>query len=1127
MTKFYNIMKNFITNSKEAKTLKVRLEELISKSVELKFLVGFFYFSGLDELYKSLQNNKDVIIKILVGLQVDEINHQLIEYADVENKNSSDSNNKIFEKFINSIRKSINTETFDDANFYEQVKFFIDLIKNDRLIIRKTIVPSHAKLYIFKLKDDQVSRKQLFITGSSNLTRPGLSDQEEFNVEISDYGVEDTEEYFDELWNNAIKITENSEKKKKILEIIEKETLVREITPFEAYAFIMKNYIDVFEKKQIGDSLINIFTKNGYTPYKYQLDAIQQALAIIEKNNGVILADVVGLGKTIIACSIAYELRKRGVIICPPGLKGDPKLKDAGWNMYKEQFRLHDWEVWSLGELDKLQTQMIEGKLNDIEIVIVDEAHRFRNQDTHSYEYLKNICRGKIVILLSATPFNNRPEDILSLLSLFITPKNSSISLDDNLARKFREFKYFFDRLGYINKYYNSPDEDKKMKAFTKYHEVFQNDDSEINMNLVREKSKLLAKQIRDIIEPVIIRRNRLDLINNTSYQNEIKNLSIVKDPQEWFYELSKEQSDFYEKIISVFSDTIGERRFTGAIYKPAHYEKPYDKDYNKNKQENFEFTSQANLYNFIRRLLVRRFESSFGSFKQSIQNLKNINEYVLAFVKKTNKYILDRDFIEKIYELEPEEIENELIKHIQELNNDNSNKKNAKIYNLDDFDKKNEFLSDIQSDIDLFDDILKELDNFKLIENDPKSKVLIENIKKQLHNEPHRKIVIFTEYIDTVKHLSERLNSAFDGRVLSIAGNMVGKIEDINKNFDATYEKQDDKYDILLCTDKISEGFNLNRAGIVINYDIPWNPVRVIQRIGRINRISKKVFDELYIVNFFPTELGANEMKSREIASIKMFHIHNILGEDAKIFDIDEVPSPSDLYDKLKQNPDDLEKESFYTKILKEYEQIKNSYPDMITSLDNLPRRIKVAKKGNENELLLFIKKFGLYISYANYSSNNKKTEISMEDAFEKIKCNAYDKSIDLSGNFWDYYKELKDIYDKKTIPTNPRDNDPERKALNTINSLINSKNYRFQQYHIDFLKMLKEDIIDYGTLPTKTLKRIAAMNCKSENNIQKTINEIESLIREMGSNYLEIEKKRLQSFNKEIIIAIENQKL
>lgn len=1116
-------MTNFITNINKDITLKMRLEELISRSVELKFLIGFFYFSGLDELYKSLQNNKDVIIKILVGLEVDEINHQLIEYADV----SSNSNEKIFNNYIASIKNSINTDNFDEKDFYDQVSFFNDLIKQDRLIIRKTYSPNHAKLYIFKLNQDQVGRDRLFITGSSNLTRPGLSDQAEFNVEISDYGVDAAEQYFDELWNRSIKITEIPAKKNKLIEIIEKDTLVRKITPFEAYAYVIKTYLDVFEKKYVGDTLENIFIKNGYTPYKYQFDAIKQALAIIEKNNGVILADVVGLGKTIIACSIAYELRKRGVIICPPGLKGDNRYKDAGWNMYKEQFKLHDWEVWSLGELDKLQEQMSKGNLKDIEVVIVDEAHRFRNQDTQSYEYLKNICRGKIVILLSATPFNNSPGDILSLLSLFITPKNSSISLDDNLAGKFWQFKRDFDMLGYINKNYNSPDEDKRNTALFKYNKLFNTDDSEINMNLVKERSKSLAKQIRDIIEPVIIRRNRLDLINNTFYQNEINSLSVVKDPQEWFYELSKDQLNFYENVIKYFSDIEGERTFTGAVYKPAHYEKDYDKVPEKNRQENIEFRSQANLYNLIRRLLVRRFESSFGSFEQSLKNLKKNNENVLEFVKKTNKYILDRDFIEKIHILEPEDIENELIKRIEGLNSDNNNKKNAKIYYLDDFDKKDEFLSDIQSDISLFDDILDELKKLKLVGEDPKSKTLIKNIKKQLQDEPNRKIVIFTEYIDTVKHLSERLNSAFNGRVLSIAGDMKSKIDDINKNFDATYKKQENRYDILLCTDKLSEGFNLNRAGMVINYDIPWNPVRVIQRIGRINRISKKVFDELYIVNFFPTEIGANEMKSREIASIKMFHIHNILGEDAKIFDIDEVPTPSNLYDKLKQNPDDLEKESFYTKILKEYEQIKNSYPEMITSLDNLPRRIKVAKKGNENELLLFIKKFGLYISYANYSSNDKTTEISMEDAFEKINCDAYEKSIDLSGNFWNYYKELKDNYDKKTISTNQRENTPERKAIITINSLINSKNYRFQQSHIDFLKMLKEDIIDYGTLPTKTLRRIAEMNCKSENDIQKTIKEIESLISEMGSDYLEIEKKRLQSFNKEIIIAIENQKL
>ncbi|MCX8034657.1 MAG: helicase C-terminal domain-containing protein, partial [Thermodesulfovibrio sp.] len=167
-------------------------------------------------------------------------------------------------------------------------------------------------------------------------------------------------------------------------------------------------------------------------------------------------------------------------------------------------------------------------------------------------------------------------------------------------------------------------------------------------------------------------------------------------------------------------------------------------------------------------------------------------------------------------------------------------------------------------------------------------------------------------------------------GRVLSIHGNLTrGNLEAIYKNFDASYKEQKDDYDILLTTDRISEGFNLNRAGMVINYDIPWNPVRVIQRVGRINRISKKVFDRLYIVNFFPSEKGANIVRSREIASNKMFMIHNTLGEDAKIFAPDEEPTPSGLYLKIQQNPEELEGESFITKIIKEYEEIKTKYPE------------------------------------------------------------------------------------------------------------------------------------------------------------------------------------------------------
>jgi len=167
-------------------------------------LVGFFYFSGISSLYKSLKELVDKQVKfqlkVLVGLYVDRWNEQLVEYADQEDEKGSLSNEAIRSKFFGSIIKSINTEAFDTEEFYEQSQFFIELIKNDTLLIRKTVKPNHAKLYIFQLTNDQVSRNSLFITGSSNLTRSGISSQEEFNVEISDYGFTETEQYFDELW---------------------------------------------------------------------------------------------------------------------------------------------------------------------------------------------------------------------------------------------------------------------------------------------------------------------------------------------------------------------------------------------------------------------------------------------------------------------------------------------------------------------------------------------------------------------------------------------------------------------------------------------------------------------------------------------------------------------------------------------------------------------------------------------------------------------------------------------------------------------------------------------------------------------------------------------------------------
>lgn len=1100
-------MTNFITNT-GTKNLKTRLLELISKSNELKFLVGFFYFSGIRELYEGLKSRDNFILKVLVGLNVDSTIHGLIEHS-IEDKNLSDDER--VSNFFNSVKKSINTDDFDNKEFYEQCKFFIKLILENRLIIRKTYEPNHAKLYIFKLEESQIGRNAIFITGSSNLTKAGLSSQNEFNVEISDYGVDLAEGYFDNLWDTAVLITEKDELKQKLIKVIEEETLIKEITPFEAYVIVLKSYLDALQGVSIDESLEKKLEENGYKKFTYQLDAVSQAISIINQNNGVIIADVVGLGKTIIACAIAFQLKKRGIVIAPPGLIGD-RAKKSGWNKYLEDFSLSSigWEAFSLGNLENVY-EFVK-RANDIELVIIDEAHRFRNEDTKDYELLKNICRGKKVVLLSATPFNNKPQDIFALLKLFIVPRKSSITLTDNLEAKFSTFKSLFDRLAYIKKYHDSSDFNKRKKAFQIYKEIF--GDKEIDLKKVKRKAQVLASEIKDVIEPVTIRRNRLDLKENPYYKEEIKELSVLEDPKEWFYELTTEQSEFYDEVINTyFALPQSGGLFKGAIYQPFLYERGLESD-----REDFEYLQQFNLYDFMRRLLVKRFESSIGAFEMSLLTFRDTTENVLKFIKKTGKYILDRELLNKIYTKDPEEIEEALKGYAERLQNDEY-PKNYKIYEVAKFRSKKEFIEHIEKDKNLFQKILDKIKSLNLKNIDPKREELIKRLKNQLKIEPKRKIVIFTEYIDTVLYLKPYLEEAFNGKVLSVYGNLSSSIlKAIYENFDASYVEQKNDYDILLTTDRISEGFNLNRAGMVINYDIPWNPVRVIQRVGRINRINKKVFDKLYIVNFFPTEKGADIVRAREIATNKMFMIHNTLGEDAKIFDIDEEPTPSGLYKKIQQNPEEIEGESFLTKVIKEYEMIKSLYPQVVENIKDYPTRVKVAKRGEENELIVVIKKGRVYIHHKKYDQEeNNHNIVSLEEVIDKIRAKPEEKALPLSDAFWQIYDEIKNY--KERIFSRTSEVSLEQRAKNVLNSLLRINDNKKLTPLKPFIRTLLEDIIDYGTLSDFTLRRLA--NIDTDKNPEK---EIEEIKKELGVDYLLKEKQRLRELKKEIIVAIEN---
>jgi hypothetical protein len=312
----------------------------------------------------------------------------------------------------------------------------------------------------------------------------------------------------------------------------------------------------------------------------------------------------------------------------------------------------------------------------------------------------------------------------------------------------------------------------------------------------------------------------------------------------------------------------------------------------------------------------------------------------------------------------------------------------------------------------------------------------------------------------------------------------------------------------------------------MVVNYDIPWNPVRVIQRVGRINRISKKVFDTIYIVNFFPTEKGSTLVKSREIARNKMFLIHEVLGEDAKIFDVDETPTAAALFNRIRQNPEEMESESFYTTVLNLFLDIEEAHPDLVAELEDFPPRVKVAKIGDENELLVIFRKNRLYIQKVSYEEEegNEPITLTFEEALPKIECIEDEEPLPLSQDFWENYEIAKQIKESSGRLGGPQS--IEVKAINNLKTLIKKDYEKLTEYR-DFIRTLLIDIFDYGTLPDFTLRRIANLQTMNAKNMKSLERELKTLKDELGENYLNLQKIKGQQLKPEIIIAIENQRI
>lgn len=925
----------FITN--DGTSLTNTVKSLIKNSKQLDFLVGFFYFSGFAQIYNEIG---DLPLRILVGMDADvDVANRMREFYTYFGENTSPESklsvkNKWFDEVVDVVCK---TDSVDSQETQEAFKVFKEKLLNGSLEVRKTLEPNHAKMYLFSsVSPDPVNNTETgkVIVGSSNFSIQGLKARNEINVYLQDDNdFQEAKAIFDELWDSAVVLVDSNNKEEFFEKVIKKTWLDSVPSPYLMYIKVLLEYFKASEDKILTPSELSKDSLTEFFNVSYQIDAIRDGVAKVRKHSGCIIADVVGLGKSIIASSIAANLERAGdvqrtVIVCPPHLRTE-------WETYAQSFYLKGCAIYTPGKIEQAAIDYRNAK--NI-LVIIDEAHRYRNEDTQDYADLHELCAGNKVLLLSATPFNNSPADIFAMIKLFQIPTNSTIQTVNDLSKQMSLLMTQYKELKKNQREGSLTDEDFETKATE------------------------IARNIRDILDPVVIRRTRIDLIKHNGYRKDLKERGIefarVNSPVSESYELGKLSRLYIETLEMLDPDpTDGTKKgFTGARYQPLTYLRDSEviiKKYAKMfDMENFQF-GQKNVAKFMKQLLVCRFESSKEAFIQSLTNIlesmkklrKIYTEYKVIPMDNKGK-LFDKTKLEDL----DDDFDGSLFGYEEYLNMAFSEEIKKGLKFIDANDINNDFLIDLDDDIELFKKYLKK---WKAVTEDPKLEAICNTIKNSLKKEPKRKIIIFSEFSDTAEYLCSEL--AKRGiRVYSYSGKNAGngRRDVIRANFDAGYAyTMKDDYDVLVGTDAISEGISLHRAGTIYNYDIPYNPTRVIQRVGRINRMNKKVFNELYIYNFFPTATGEAVSHKSEISMFKMKLFQAILGSDTQILTDDEMINGyfAKQFDDAFAADDTV---SWDIEYRNELEEIKDKHPELIAEAEKLPQRSRVARKDVDMQL-------------------------------------------------------------------------------------------------------------------------------------------------------------------------------
>ena len=631
-----------------------------------------------------------------------------------------------------------------------------------------------------------------------------------------------------------------------------------------------------------------------------------------------------------------------------------PVLVDY-WRSVLQEFDVARCDVESLGKLDKI----IAKGTDKYTYIFVYEAHRFRNSDTEAFTLLHQICRDKKVILISATPINNYTSDIENQLYLFQAKQSGTINGIRNIEGFFRGLNSKLSKLP---------------KGSLKY------------MEQLRENSEVIRDKL---LREVMIRRTRGEIQQYYSDDLEKQGLKFPKtgNPEKIIYIFDEYTDEAFNETMKVIRD------FKYSRYTPLLYLK------DKKKYATM-LAAQKNMGGFMKGILIKRLESSFYAFRKSLERFIESYEKFIDMVKTGDVYISKKV---DVYDLLDDGNLDKLMYFIEQ--NDVMKFKSTE------FEPR--FIRELEQDLGQ----LKYLQTmWSLIKEDPK----LDEFRLSLTRNTvmkGKKVIVFTESKETAEYLCEGLRDLYGDRIIFYSGQSSASLKvEIEDSFNPKNKSKDnDKYDLLITTDVLAEGINLHRANVLVNYDLPWNPTRIMQRVGRINRVGTE-FDRIYVFNFFPTAQSHAQIPMEDRILEKLQAFHDTLGEDIKYLSDAEEVSAKKLFSDLNKDLDADEEGSTNPELayLATIRQIRDNDPKLFAQIKRLPRKAKAGKLSDSvdtTSTISFIRKGALKTFFMSNSLGAH--QITFMEAIPYIKADPDDEKVAVGSMYYNQFEQNDTAFD------------------------------------------------------------------------------------------------------------------